>query len=95
MIAMITERQFIAKTPHGDNIYLIKDVDFVPFNKSIFTYTDLPKEIVVYIDGIKKILTEQGFYFSYHADLTSSQQRQSTVKFEYNPGVKNDFKFRD
>jgi len=65
--------------PSGDFVYLIKGVEFIPFDKNIPTYTILPIEIVKYVDGIKKILTEQGFYYSYNADLTSSQQRQSSM----------------
>ena len=61
--------------PNGDNIYLVRGVEFIPFDKNIQSYMVLPKDIVDYVDGIKKLLTEQGFYFSYHADLTSSQQR--------------------
>lgn len=69
---MITDRQLVAKLPSGDNVYLVKGVEFVPFHKSRQPYTMLDKEIVSYVDGIKKVLVEQGFYFSYHADLTSS-----------------------
>jgi hypothetical protein len=70
---IITGRELIAKMPQGDNIYVVKEVEFVPFDKNIQSYTELKKDIVDYVEGIKKVLTEQGFYFSYHADLTSSQ----------------------
>ena len=81
--------------PSGDYIYLVKAVEFIPFDKNIPSYTILPKEIVKFVDGIKKLLTEQGFYYSYNADLTSSQQRQASVKFEYDPGNNYNYRFRD
>jgi len=94
-IVVITESQQVGTLNGSDNIYLVKNVEFIPFSKQITNYRELPKPIVDYVEGIKKLLVDQGFYFSYHADLTSSQQRQSTVKFEYKPGVKNDFKYRE
>ena len=68
--------------PSRDFVYLITGVEFIPFDKNIREYTNMPLEIVKYVDGIKKVLQEQGFYYSYHADITSSQQRQANVKFE-------------
>jgi hypothetical protein len=94
-IVIITERETTATLPTGDVIFLIKGVEFIPFDKNIKSYTVLPKEIVDFVEGIKKTLVGQGFFFSYHADLTSSQQRQALVNFEYNPGPNYDFKFRD
>lgn len=70
----------MAKLPSGDNIYMVKGVDFIPVDKSVHTYTLLPKDVVDYVEGIKKLLA-QGFYYSYTADLTSSQQRQAVVDF--------------
>ena len=74
-IILITERQLVAKMPSGDFVYLIQKVEFIPFDKNIVDYKSMPAEIVKYVDGIKKVLEQQGFYYSYHADITSSQQR--------------------
>ena len=72
-VLIITERQLVAKMPSGDFVYLIQKVEFIPFDKNIVEYKNMPLEIVKYVDGIKKVLEEQGFYYSYHADITSSQ----------------------
>ena len=53
-------------------------------------------EIVKYVDGIKKVLQEQGFYYSYHADLTKSLQRSSTDKrYQWNEAISQDFTFQN
>ena len=57
-IAIITERQHIAKMPSGDYVYLIQGVDLIPFDKDILDYNELPVEIVKYVDGIKRIFEE-------------------------------------
>ena len=81
--------------PSRDFVYLITAVEFIPFDKNIREYTNMPLEIVKYVDGIKKVLQEQGFYYSYHADITSSQQRQADVKFEQTFGINYSYSFRD
>ena len=47
------------------------------------------QEVANYANGVKKLLEEQGFYFSYHADLTSSQQRLASVRNDYSGKNKN------
>lgn len=74
-IIIITERNVVAKMPSGDAVYLITGVEFIPFDKNIREYTNMPLELVKFVDGIKNVLQNQGFYYSYHADMTSSQQR--------------------
>ena len=74
-IIIITERNVVAKMPSGDAVYLITGVEFIPFDKNITEYTNMPLELVKFVDGIKNVLQNQGFYYSYHADMTSSQQR--------------------
>ena len=71
-VILIIERRVVAKMPSGDFVYRITGVEFIPFDKNILNYLHMPQEIVKYVDGIKKILQEQGFYYSYHADITSS-----------------------
>jgi uncharacterized membrane protein YccF (DUF307 family) len=72
-IIIIQEKQLVAKMPSEDFVYRITKVEFIPFDKNIVEYQKMPLEIVKYVDGIKKVLEEQGFYFSYHSDITSSQ----------------------
>ena len=81
--------------PTGDIVYLITGVECIPFDKDIPHYNILHEEIVKFVEGMKKLLTTQGFYYSYNTDLTSSQQRQASVKFEYSPGPNYSYKFRE
>ena len=74
-IIIITERNVVAKMPSGDAVYLITGVEFIPFDKNIREYTNMPLELVKFVDGVKNVLQNQGFYYSCHADMTSSQQR--------------------
>lgn len=71
-VILIIERRLVAKMPTGDFVYRITGVEFIPFDKNILNYLHMPQEIVKYVDGIKKILQEQGFYYTYHGDITSS-----------------------
>lgn len=59
----------------GANIFLIKNVDLIPF------YDDFMQinQIRNYIDGVKKLLLS-GFYFSYNSDLTSNRQRSAKIR---------------
>ena len=79
--------------PSGDFVYRISGVEFIPFDKNIVNYVHMPLDIVKYVDGIKKILQEQGFYYSYHADITSSQQRHSNISLEKTSG--SSYQIRD
>lgn len=57
-ILIITERTLAAKMPSGDFIYEIKGVDFIPFDKNINEYQNMPVDILKYVEGIKKVLEE-------------------------------------
>ena len=94
-IVIISEKKLVAKMPSSDFVYLVTGVEFIPFDKNIPDYTKMPIEIVKYVEGIKKVLQEQGFYYSNHADITSSQQRQANVKFEQSFGINYSYAFRD
>lgn len=52
----------------GANIFLIKNVDLIPF------YDDFQalNQVRTYIDGIKKLMIS-GYYFSYNTDITSNR----------------------
>ncbi len=52
----------------GANIYVIKNVDLIPF----FDDQSAIGGVKNYIEGVKKLLV-CGFYFSYNSDLTSSR----------------------
>lgn len=56
-----------------DNVFQIKDAQFVPFNND-FECSSHFSETKDIINGIIEIL-KQGCYFSYHYDLTNSMQR--------------------
>ena len=49
-------------------MYLVTEVEMYAFDPE-----SIP-DCRMYVDGIKRVL-QSGFYFSYNADLTSSQQR--------------------
>ena len=55
-IIIITERNVVAKMPSGDAVYLITGVEFIPFDKNIREYTNMPLELVKFVDGVKNVL---------------------------------------
>lgn len=55
-IIIITERNVVAKMPSGDAVYIITGVEFIPFDKNITEYTNMPLELVKFVDGIKNVL---------------------------------------
>lgn len=75
--------------PTGDAVYLVTKVELIPFDPNFMKYEQLNQEVIKYVTGVKQLLEEGGFYFSYHADLTSNQQRFSTLRIAYPPGPKN------
>mmetsp|Transcript_12774 Transcript_12774/g.21586 ORF Transcript_12774/g.21586 Transcript_12774/m.21586 type:complete len:331 (-) Transcript_12774:1912-2904(-) len=79
-LIVITERKHAAKmVQKKDNVYLITGVEFIPFDRDLADYRELPAEIVRYVEGIKQLLEQQGFYYSYYADITSNLQRQAEI----------------
>lgn len=81
--------------PSGDYVYLVKVVEMIPFDKNINDLNKMPADIQKYIFGVKQILEQQGFYYSYHSDITSNLQRQDKVKFQFEPGQNHSYKFRE
>ncbi len=76
-IVLITDKENVGKLPYNDFVYRIKQVDFVPFSKNFTNFRQIADpEILRHVTGIKHVLENQGFYFSYHADITSSYQKQ-------------------
>lgn len=74
----ITGKQQVAVLPGGELVYKITAVDYIPFVQSSNSpKTGLSRETLRYINAIKGIFDREGFYFSYNADLTQSQQRQA------------------
>mmetsp|Transcript_23530 Transcript_23530/g.36219 ORF Transcript_23530/g.36219 Transcript_23530/m.36219 type:complete len:162 (+) Transcript_23530:221-706(+) len=77
-MVLITDKENVGRLPHHDFVYRIKQVDFVPFSKNFTNFREIPEpEILRHVTGIKHVLENQGFYFSYHADISSNSQRQA------------------
>ena len=73
---MIKDKERVAILPTDDPVYIIKGVEFVPFSAEKIEETPehTLKEISRYIFEIKHMLENDGFYFTYGADITNSQQ---------------------
>ena len=85
----ITGKQQVATLPGGELVYKITAVDYIPFVQSIdSSKKGLSSETLRYINAVKSIFDREGFYFSYNADLTQSQQRQAQIQ----AGSKVDFR---
>ena len=81
--------------PAGDYVYLIKVVEMIPFDKHVNDINKLPLDVQKFAVGVKQILEQQGFYYSYHADITSNLQRQEAQKFKYEAGQNHSYAFRE
>lgn len=57
-IVIITNREKVASMPSGDSVYLIKGVEFVPFDKNFYQYQQMNQETLKYVNGVKKLLEE-------------------------------------
>ena len=42
--------------PDGEKINRITGVDFIPFDKKMGSYNQMPADIVKYVDGIRKVI---------------------------------------
>ena len=71
-LIIATERQLVARMPSGDFVYLLKSVEMIPFDSNLNDPSVMPHDIQQYINGVKQILENQGFYFSYFADITNN-----------------------
>ena len=58
--------------PSGDFVYLIKSVEMIPFDRKLNDVNAMPQDVQKYVFGVKEILENQGFYFSYFADITNN-----------------------
>lgn len=65
-LILITDRDRPIQLPCGSMCYKITQVEFVPFADSV------TEQATRYVAGMKKILEDQNFYFSFYADLTSN-----------------------
>ena len=68
----ITEKQYIAKI-EGANIFLIKRIELIPFFDEAINQMQINAQLRDYVDGVKKLLNNGYFYFSYNTDLTSNK----------------------
>ena len=77
-LVVIKERKAVAKMPTGDQVYRVAGVEFIPFDfKNKKTPAHISSEIGRYTREIKRMLENDGFYYSYGCDLSQSQQRQA------------------
>eukprot|EP00795_Rhopilema_esculentum_P001102 gene1102-15437_t len=83
----ITKRKLVGIL-NGHEIWQIKDADILPFPKSILHLTEeQTRDNKVFIQMVKAILQNDGFYFSYTYDLTHTMQRlhNTSMDFAYIP----------
>ena len=71
-VTLIKQKEKVAVMHTGDVVYMVKQIEFIPFDHNFSKYEHLNVEVIKYTQGVKKILEEEGFYFSYYADLTSN-----------------------
>lgn len=71
----MTQTEPVARCPQGNLIHQVKAVEFIPLSEDFKKRLKAAKETLKYLEGMRKVITEQGFYFSYYTDLTRSQQR--------------------
>jgi hypothetical protein len=64
-LGVITEKQVAGKLKQGCNIYEVMATKLIPLSSQGET-----QSIAQYRDGVEKLLSNSGFYFSYYADLT-------------------------
>ena len=83
-MVIITDRIPVARFPCGHIAYRIQKIDFIKLNAyhsdASQTTKDAQKQILKYIEGVKRLFEIQGFYYSSLADLTQSMQSKSESK---------------
>ena len=67
--------------PCGNIIYQLTQVEIIPFSQN-----ELEEDIMKYVNGIKQHLEEQGFFYSYYADLSQNIQNFTMKMIEKQPG---------
>ena len=88
----------MAKSPgEGNSIYEVTQIDFIPFDPNISSYQNVAcQETLKYLEGVKKIIEDQGFFFSYYTDLSSNLQRftqkmqEVNAKCSESPGLRQE-----
>lgn len=94
---MIASKQVAGKLQQGCNIYEVLGCKLMP----LFSNNgELPASINQFKDGVEKLLSNSGFYFSYYADLTTKQQsasrnKSSDPKYVWNYNILKDFRFQN
>ena len=68
----ITEKQYVAKLD-GASIYLVKRIEMIPFSEDTVGQMQVNSQLKDYVEGVKKLLMNGFFYFSYNTDLTSNR----------------------
>lgn len=86
-LVIVTASAVAGRCPQGHQIHQITQVDFIPFFSKIEAdgkhSPPLSADVVKQLKGVQKLLEEQHFYFSYYADLSSNQERQSIERADY------------
>ena len=101
-MVIITDRIPVARFPCGHIAYRIQKIDFIKLRSNHFdestTSKEALKEILKYIEGVKRLFEIQGFYYSRLADITQSMQSKSEQtqesvdsRYQWNEKILNDF----
>ena len=89
-VVIITDRDPIARSPgDGNTIYEITSIDFIPFDSNVATYKDVGcQDTLKYLEGVRKVIEEQGFFYSYYSDLSRNLQSFSEKLYRANKWYK-------
>ena len=71
-LCLVTQSEPVGRCPQGNLIHSVKAVEFIPLADDFKSRLKELKETLKYLEGMRKILSQQGFYFSYYSDLTRS-----------------------
>jgi hypothetical protein len=80
-LVCITEKQYVAQV-EGSIIYKINRIELIPFTEEAAQVSLTNPQLKDYVEGIKRLIATQYFYFSYNMDLTSSRQRAGKMRNE-------------
>lgn len=70
-LVVVAERRAAGKLKQGCAIYEVMGIKLVPLFRN--GALDGPQSVTQFREGIEKLLSNTGFYFSYYTDLTVSQ----------------------
>lgn len=97
-LGVIAERQNAGKLTQGCNIFEVMATKLLPL---FILREQLPQSVVQYKEGVEKLLSNSGFYYSYYTDLTVNMQhdgrrhKQTDTKYFWNFNILKDFRFQN